>query len=169
MRLHKCWIWVFGFLQIFFSSYPSKKKKTHPKKQKTKENTPITWKRKCYLHFQENCLFEGRVTDQFDKSASAFNIYEQITNLDVWIEILIYLLQKKISICNKTGGGFSPTLRKWKLSLVSITSWHIKSKDRFHLNMIFDHPFKQSYCLHKIFWRHYVTESQNYCGKRFGW
>ena len=88
------------------------KKKTHPKKQKTKENTPITWKRKCYLHFQENCLFEGRVTDQFDKSASAFNIYEQITNLDVWIEILIYLLQKKISICNKTGGGFSPTLRK---------------------------------------------------------
>ena len=36
---------------------------------------------------------------------------------------LRYLSNKASSICNKTGGSFSPVLRKWELSLVSITSW----------------------------------------------
>ena len=34
-------------------------------------------------------LLEGRVGNQFDESASAFDIYEQIVNLYVLIEILV--------------------------------------------------------------------------------
>ena len=82
------------------------------RQKKPEESTPITWKRKVSLHSQENCLLEGRVANQFDKSASAFNIFEQIINLDVLIEILIYLFKKATSICNKTGGSFSPMPRK---------------------------------------------------------
>ena len=36
---------------------------------------------------------------------------------------LRYLSNKATSICNRTGGSFSPVLRKWESSLVSITSW----------------------------------------------
>ena len=52
---------------------------------------------------------EGRVIRPFDASASGFDIYEKILNLDVLIEILV---QKSNSIRNKTGGSFSPMRRK---------------------------------------------------------
>ena len=39
-------------------------------------------------HSSENCLLEGRVSQQFDECASAFDIYEQNINLDVSIELL---------------------------------------------------------------------------------
>ena len=60
-------------------------------RKKPEENTPVTWKRKVSLYSQENCLLKGRVANQFGKSASAFNIFEQIIILDVLIEILTYL------------------------------------------------------------------------------
>ena len=63
-------------------------------------------------HSRENCLLEGRVANQFDKSASAFDIYEQIIYLDVLIEILVYLFKKATSIHNRTGGSFSPMPKK---------------------------------------------------------
>ena len=46
------------------------------KRKKPEENTPITWKRNVSPHYRENCLLEGRVFYQFDKSASGFDIYE---------------------------------------------------------------------------------------------
>ena len=76
------------------------------------ESTPITWKCNVSSHSRENYLLEGRVANQFDKSASAFDIYEQILNLDVLIEILVHLFKKATSIRNKTGGRFSPMPRK---------------------------------------------------------
>ena len=57
-----------------------------------------------------DCLPERRVANQFEKSVSAFDNYEQVINLDVLIEILVQ--QSNLSIRNKTGGSFSPISRK---------------------------------------------------------
>ena len=54
----------------------------------------MTWKRKVFLHRQENYLPEGKVANQFDKITSAFNIFEQIINPDVSVEILNTCLKK---------------------------------------------------------------------------
>ena len=65
------------------------KEELETKKEKNpEESTPITWKCKISPHSQKNCLVEGRVVNQFDESASVFNIYEQIINLDILTEIL---------------------------------------------------------------------------------
>ena len=53
------------------------------------ENISITWKRNVSSHFRENCLLERGVFYQFDGSASAFDIYEQVINLDVFIKLLV--------------------------------------------------------------------------------
>ena len=55
---------------------------TNKKRKKTEESTPITWTRNVSSLSRKNCLFEGRAANQFDKSASDFDIYEQIINLD---------------------------------------------------------------------------------------
>ena len=39
--------------------------------------------------FPENFPLEGRVANQFDESPSAFDIYEEVINLDILIEILV--------------------------------------------------------------------------------
>ena len=61
---------------------------------------------------QENCILEGRVANLIDKSASAFDIYEQIINLDVLIEIRVCLFKKATPVSNKTGGSFAPMPKK---------------------------------------------------------
>ena len=49
------------------------------KKEKSpEESTPITWKRNVSPQSREYCFLEGRVTNQFEESASAFDIYKQI-------------------------------------------------------------------------------------------
>ena len=62
------------------------------KKQKEKKagtgNTLITWKCNISPHTQENCLLEGGIFYQFEESASALDIYDQVINLDVLIELL---------------------------------------------------------------------------------
>ena len=60
---------------------------TKEKRKKPEENTP--WKRNVSPHSRENCFLEGGVSYQFDESASTFNIYKQVINLDVLIEILV--------------------------------------------------------------------------------
>ena len=95
----------------------TKELETNKKRKNPQDNIPNTWKRNVSSHFRENCLLEGRVSYQFDKSASAFNILEQIINLDILIELVV---NKAISICNKTGGTFSPMPRKWKLGVKHI-------------------------------------------------
>ena len=52
------------------------------KRKKAKENTPIKFKRNTSPHSRENYLYEGRVSYQFDKNGSAFDIYEHVINLD---------------------------------------------------------------------------------------
>ena len=49
----------------------------------------MTWKRNVSPHSPEYCFLEGRVTNQFQESASAFNIYKQIFNLNLLIEIIV--------------------------------------------------------------------------------
>ena len=49
----------------------------------------MTWKRNVSPHSPEYCFLEGRVTNQFEESASAFNIYKQIFNLILLIEIIV--------------------------------------------------------------------------------
>ena len=65
------------------------KNQRQKKEKKPEENTPITWKLKISPHSRENCLLDGRVVNQFDESASTFDIYEQIINLDVLTETLV--------------------------------------------------------------------------------
>ena len=61
-----------------------------PKRTKyLEENTSITWKRNVSPHFRESCLFECGVSHQFDKSASAFDIFEKVINLNVLIQLLV--------------------------------------------------------------------------------
>ena len=48
------------------------------KEKRPEESTPITWKRNVSPHSREYCFFEGRVTNQFEERASAFDIYKQI-------------------------------------------------------------------------------------------
>ena len=57
-----------------------------------------------------------------------------------WLRYFYSCSKKATSICNKTGGSFLPMPGKWKLSLVVISTWHLKCKYRFYLNMFFDHP-----------------------------
>ena len=40
-------------------------------------------------HSRENYLLEGGVSYQFDESVPAFDIFEQVINLDVLIELII--------------------------------------------------------------------------------
>ena len=87
----------------------TKEPEINKKRKNPQDNIPNTWKRNVSSHFRENCLLEGRVYYQFDKSASAFNILEQIINLDILIELVV---NKAISVCNKAGGTFSPMPRK---------------------------------------------------------
>ena len=49
----------------------------------------IKWKRNVFPHSRENYLTEGGTAYQFDKSALGFDIYKQIINLDILIEILV--------------------------------------------------------------------------------
>ena len=53
------------------------------------ESTPIIWKRNVSPHSREYCFLEGKGTNQFEESSSAFDIYKQIINLDLLIEILV--------------------------------------------------------------------------------
>ena len=62
---------------------------TNKKRKKPEEITLITWKCKVSLHSRKHCLLEDGVFYQFDKSALAFDIYEQVLNLDVLIELLV--------------------------------------------------------------------------------
>ena len=59
------------------------------RRKKPEINTPITWKRNVPPHSPENCLLEGGVSYLFDESVSAFDIYEQVINLGVLIELLV--------------------------------------------------------------------------------
>ena len=52
------------------------------------KSTPITWKRSVSPHSREYCYLECRVTNQFEESASTFDIYKQIIHLNLLIEIL---------------------------------------------------------------------------------
>ena len=58
-------------------------------KNKPEQSTPITWKHNVSPHYPEYCFLEGSIANQFQKSASAFDIYEQIINLNLLIEILV--------------------------------------------------------------------------------
>ena len=69
-----------------------------------------------FLHILER-IVTGRVSCKFDKSASALEIYEQVTNFDVFNELLVQ--KRNLSDFNKT---FSPMPRKLKLLLLSATS-----------------------------------------------
>ena len=42
-----------------------------------------------FPHSREYCFLEGRVTNQFEESASDFDIYKLIINLNLLIEILV--------------------------------------------------------------------------------
>ena len=69
----------------------TKELETNKKKKSPDENTPITWKHNVPPHSLDtvlNCLFDGEVSFQFDESASAFDICEQVINLDVLAELL---------------------------------------------------------------------------------
>ena len=67
----------------------TKEIETNKKRNKPEENTSITWKCNVFPHSQENCLFDSGVSCQFDKSASAFHVYEQVINLVVLIGLLV--------------------------------------------------------------------------------
>ena len=41
------------------------------RKKKPEESTPITWKRDVPPHSREYCFLEGRITNQFEESASS--------------------------------------------------------------------------------------------------
>ena len=69
-----------------------------------------------FLHILER-IVTGRVSCKFDKSASALEIYEQVTNFDVFNELLVQ--KRNLSDFNKT---FPPMPRKLKLLLLSATS-----------------------------------------------
>lgn len=60
----------------------TKELETNKKEEKAKENTPIRFKRNTSPHSPENYLYEGRVSYQFDKNGSTFDIYEHVINLD---------------------------------------------------------------------------------------
>ena len=79
---------------------------SNKRKKKARRTYPDHTKMQRFSTFSRE---EGRVIRQFDASASGFDIYEKILNLDVLIEILV---QKSNSIRNKTGGSFSPMRRK---------------------------------------------------------
>ena len=57
--------------------------------KKPEQSTLIKWKHNVFPHSRENCLPEGGTAYQFEKSSSAFDIYKQIINLDILIEILV--------------------------------------------------------------------------------
>ena len=40
-------------------------------------------------HSRKNCFLEGRISHQLDESASAFDIFEQVINLDILLELLV--------------------------------------------------------------------------------
>ena len=61
----------------------TKELETNKKKKNTEENTRITQKWSVSPDSRENCLFDGEVSYQFDESASASYIYEQVINLYV--------------------------------------------------------------------------------------
>ena len=65
----------------------TKELETNKQRKKPEENTPITWKRNVSPHSREYCFLEGRFTNEFEESTSAFNIYKQIINLNLFIEI----------------------------------------------------------------------------------
>ena len=67
----------------------TKELETNKKKKNPEESTPITWKSNVSLHSQHYCFLEGRVTNQFKESISAFNIYKQTINLNLLIEIIV--------------------------------------------------------------------------------
>ena len=67
----------------------TKKLEANKNSEKSEENNPIKWKSNVSPHYRENCVLLGGVSSQFDDSASVFDIYEQVINLDVLIEILV--------------------------------------------------------------------------------
>ena len=48
-----------------------------------------SWKWNVSPHYRENCLHKGGVSYQFDESALAIDIYEQVINLDVLMALLV--------------------------------------------------------------------------------
>ena len=65
-----------------------KNKKSYKKRKNPEDNTPITWKLNISPYSWDNFFLEGWVSNQFDESALAFNIYEQAIN-GVSIEFLL--------------------------------------------------------------------------------
>ena len=84
-------------LKLEVNIYVFDQKRTHTKQLETKlkeknkpeQSTPIAWKHNVSPHSREYCFLEGRIANQFQKSASTFDIYEQIINLNLLIEILV--------------------------------------------------------------------------------
>ena len=59
------------------------------KKRKTPEENTRSHGNWMSPHSRENYLLEGGVSYQFDESVPAFDIFEQVINLDVLIELII--------------------------------------------------------------------------------
>ena len=71
----------------------------------------MTWKGNVYWHSQENCFLEDEVSYQFDKIVSAFDIYEQVINLDSLIELLV---QQSNFYSQRNGRNFLTNFEKMK-------------------------------------------------------
>ena len=67
----------------------TKELETNKKKKNREENTRITQKCSVSPDSRENCLFDGEVSYQFDESASASYIYEQVINLYVLTRFVV--------------------------------------------------------------------------------
>ena len=67
----------------------TKELEANKKRKKSEQNTPIAWKGNFFPHSWQNCLLEGGVSYQFYDSASAFDIYQQAINFDVFTELVV--------------------------------------------------------------------------------
>ena len=89
-------------------------------RKKPEVKIPITWKRK-FLHILERIAFlRADFPNNLKKVLQLSISIKKSLILMFW---LIDLFNNATSIRKKTGGTFSPVLRKWKLSLFSVTSW----------------------------------------------
>ena len=93
---------------------------TQTKREKKQKKVPRLHRNATFLHILKNIIFlRAELLTNLTKVPQLLIFINKLLIL-FW---LIYLFSKATSIRSKTGGNLLPIPWKWKLSLVSITSW----------------------------------------------
>ena len=96
-------------------------KELESERGKSQKKVPCSHENAMFLHTFKRIVFWR--ADFPTNLTKVLKVLMPMNKLLILIFWLSYLFNKATSICNKTGGTFSSMPRKWKLSLILVTSW----------------------------------------------